>query len=405
MLALINGQNYQRGRRISTRVRAALIILLYKKTLSVDLCALGGGVGAVNNLISVDVSEVEELACFAQMLWSSVFESTVCMGLLFIVLGPAALGGICVMLVAIPIGSYGTIKLDNYQRNLLKDKDNRISVVQEAIQGIRIVKWFAWEEQFMEKICQARSKEISSLRSYLIIDALLRINWGLVPTLVGLVSFLVHTIVLGKSLSPAVGFTSILLFNLLRWPLTTFPDMVNSLVRARVSMKRINEYLDSKNVNGLSSLEEKKDTLSASANDRNGAVNIASVLEKENMISSPTEANDVKCKDEYGIHFLDDDNRHDVDDSSATVTINGASFGWNIQSNIDDNDRKISHKKKNWISLNRCKFRNVSTNSEISVTGNSDNEDCTSESDEDDFADEDITGIRKVKEYSGIWGR
>ena len=404
MLALINGQNYQRGRRISTRVRAALIILLYKKTLSVDLCALGGGVGAVNNLISVDVSEVEELACFAQMLWSSVFESTVCMCLLFIVLGPAALGGICVMLVAIPMGSYGTIKLDNCQRNLLKDKDNRISVVQEAIQGIRIVKWFAWEEQFMEKICQARSKEISSLRSYLIFDALLRINWGLVPTLVGLVSFLVHTMVLGKSLSPAEGFTSILLFNLLRWPLTTFPDMVNSLVRARVSMKRINEYLDSKNVNGLSHREGNKDTLPVSVSNRSDTLDSKSGLDREKMISR-TETNKMECKDEYGIHFLNDDNRHDINYSSAIVTINGASFGWTIQSNIDNDDIKNSHKKKNCISLNRCKFRNVSTNSDISVAGSSDNEDCESESDKEEFADDVIAKTRKVKEYSGIWGR
>ena len=404
MLALINGQNYQRGRRISTRVRAALIILLYKKTLSVDLCALGGGVGAVNNLISVDVSEVEELACFAQMLWSSVFESTVCMCLLFIVLGPAALGGICVMLVAIPMGSYGTIKLDNCQRNLLKDKDNRISVVQEAIQGIRIVKWFAWEEQFMEKICQARSKEISSLRSYLIFDALLRINWGLVPTLVGLVSFLVHTMVLGKSLSPAEGFTSILLFNLLRWPLTTFPDMVNSLVRARVSMKRINEYLDSKNVKGLSHLEGNKDILPVSVSNGSDTLDSKSGLDREKMISR-TETNKMKCKDEYGIHFLNDDNRHDINYSSAIVTINGASFGWTIQSNIDNDDIKNSHKKKNCISLNRCKFRNVSTNSDISVAGSSDNEDCASESDKEEFADDVIAKTRKVKEYSGIWGR
>ena len=46
---------------------------------------------------------------------------------------------------------------------------------------------------------------------------------------------------------------------------------------------------------------------------------------------------------EYGIHFLNDDNRHDINYSSAIVTINGASFGWTIQSNIDNDDIKNSH--------------------------------------------------------------
>ena len=113
----------------------------------------------------------------------------------------------------------------------------------------------------------------------------------------------------------------------------------------------------------------------------------------------------MKCKDEYGIHFLNDDNRHDINYSSAIVTIDGASFGWNIQINIDNDDIKNCHKKKNCISLNRCKFRNVSTNSDISVAGSSDNGDCASESDEEEFAEDGIAKTRKVKEHSGIWGR
>ena len=54
--------------------------------------------------------------------------------------GPASLGGIAVLLIASPVGAYGTKKVDDYQSALLKDKDDRISIVQEAIHGIRILK-------------------------------------------------------------------------------------------------------------------------------------------------------------------------------------------------------------------------------------------------------------------------
>ena len=409
--SLVNGQNYQRGRRISVRVGAALISLLYKKSLSVDLCALGQGIGAVNNLISVDMKEIQEFACFVQYLWSTVFEASICLVLLFFILGPAALGGISVMLVAIPIGSYGTIKLDDYQTRLLKDKDNRISVVQEAIQGIRVVKWFAWEDQFMEKISVARLKEISSLRSYLIADALLKINWGLVPTLVGLVSFLVHTMVLGKSLSPSVGFTSILLFNLLRWPVTIFPDMVNSLVRARVSMRRIEEFLNAKNVTGLCHLKGQEEALSREVSDRNDNIDGVIATKVKNQDPIQTEVEGRKYRDKMGMHSLGYDLSVEVDESSATVTLNNASFGWSIQSRVygddGDDDRamiiKKKKKKEGWARLNRFKFRGISTNSNISVTGGSDSEYHGSDSDDDKDMDKGDVGTERKKKYSGPW--
>ena len=61
--------------------------LLYKKSLSVDLASLKEGVGSVNNLISVDMKEVQELCCYAQFLWSTLFESAICLALLFLILG------------------------------------------------------------------------------------------------------------------------------------------------------------------------------------------------------------------------------------------------------------------------------------------------------------------------------
>ena len=66
---------------------AALLGMLYKKSLSVDLASLKEGVGSVNNLISVDMKEVQELCCYAQFLWSTLFESAICLALLFLILG------------------------------------------------------------------------------------------------------------------------------------------------------------------------------------------------------------------------------------------------------------------------------------------------------------------------------
>ncbi len=55
----------------------------------------------------------------------------------------------------------------------------------------------------------------------------------------------------GRPLSPATGFTAIALFNLLKSPLTMFPEIINLMVRSRIAIRRIKAFLDSGDVKGL----------------------------------------------------------------------------------------------------------------------------------------------------------
>lgn len=53
------------------------------------------------------------------------------------------------------------------------------------------------------------------------------VQWNSVTTLVGLCTFLVHTRLLGRTLTASQGFTSLSLFSILRFPLLVLPDVVN----------------------------------------------------------------------------------------------------------------------------------------------------------------------------------
>lgn len=55
----------------------------------------------------------------------------------------------------------------------------------------------------------------------------------------------------GHELTPATGFAALALFNLLRSPLMMFPDVIGNLVRGRISMTRIQAFLDTGDVRGL----------------------------------------------------------------------------------------------------------------------------------------------------------
>lgn len=53
------------------------------------------------------------------------------------------------------------------------------------------------------------------------------VQWNSVTTLVGLCTFLVHTRLLGRTLTASQGFTSLSLFSILRFPLLVLPDVVS----------------------------------------------------------------------------------------------------------------------------------------------------------------------------------
>jgi ABC-type multidrug transport system fused ATPase/permease subunit len=61
----------------------------------------------------------------------------------------------------------------------------------------------------------------------------------------------ITTTCIGRELTPAIGFTALTLFNILRYPLNSLPEMINYLIRTRVALRRIEIFLNTPNVRGI----------------------------------------------------------------------------------------------------------------------------------------------------------
>lgn len=73
--------------------------------------------------------------------------------------------------------------------------------------------------------------------------------------LVTVVSFFSFTVLQKETLTPAIVFTGITLFERLRFPLNILPDILMDLVSARVSMRRIDQFLAEDEVRHTSDFE------------------------------------------------------------------------------------------------------------------------------------------------------
>jgi hypothetical protein len=126
--SICDGQIWNRSRRVVVRTRAAIIALIYSKTLHVDLSAVTEGPGSLNNLISVDAGEAAEFTGYIQFLWCTPYEASVCLTLLFLVLGPSALAGVFLMVLSMPLWTLATRRMHGYQKALLKNKVRTIGL-------------------------------------------------------------------------------------------------------------------------------------------------------------------------------------------------------------------------------------------------------------------------------------
>ncbi|KAM0753978.1 hypothetical protein T439DRAFT_342117 [Meredithblackwellia eburnea MCA 4105] len=200
--------------------------------------------GKILQLISVDTFRLSEICAYLHFVFPEMsLTIVVTVFLLFQVLGWSAAAGLVVLLLMAPLQGACSRRFYVYQKKLLAAADARLNLATEVIASVRIVKYFAWERKFLEKMAETREKELSALwkRSQMMIVG------GVVmfgsPVSVSVATFVFHTKILKRDLTAEIAFTSLALFNVLRSPLEGFTDMIVNILQAHVSLKRIDTFL------------------------------------------------------------------------------------------------------------------------------------------------------------------
>ena len=103
----------------------------------------------------------------------------------------------------------------------------------------------AWEAPFQERIQALREVELERLLKYIVFNTGTITLWSTVPLLVGLGTFATY-IIMGNSLDVAKALTALALFDILRFPLFMLPKIINNIIEAQISSKRVRDFLIAK---------------------------------------------------------------------------------------------------------------------------------------------------------------
>lgn len=191
-------------------------------------------VGEIVNIMSVNVQSLNDLAYHINMAWSCVFVIIVGTWLIWQQLGVASLAGLFVMVIMAPVNVFISNRVKRLQMKRLKETDGRVKTTNELLNGIKMVKFYAWEIPFWQLIEKFRNAEVRILRNISYFSIITNITWVLTPFLVSAVSFGMFTLLNSSSVLTAQStFVSLSLFNVLQQPMSMIPINISNLIQVK----------------------------------------------------------------------------------------------------------------------------------------------------------------------------
>ncbi|TFY56998.1 hypothetical protein EVG20_g8713 [Dentipellis fragilis] len=222
-------------------LRAGLITAIYNRSLRLTSRARAKlPNGKLVNHISTDVSRIDFCCGFFHMFWAAPIQMAICLIQLLVNLGPSALAGFAFFIIVTPLQGWIMKSLFSIRKKTMEWTDKRAKLLQELLGGMKIIKFFAWEKPFLKRISELRAREMTYVRSLLLIRSANTALAMSTPTLASVLAFLVYA-ASGHSLNPAVIFSSLSLFQLLRLPLMLLPMSFSTIADARNAIGRLHD--------------------------------------------------------------------------------------------------------------------------------------------------------------------
>ncbi|THH14161.1 hypothetical protein EW146_g6141 [Bondarzewia mesenterica] len=310
------------GRRACTRIRSELMASIYDKALKrkdfsgiidkdnikkasepgakkgkedekADDPKAGADVGKIVNLMAGDANRIAQMVSGAYFIYGAPFEILIASIFLYQLLGLSAFAGFGVLILGWPLNSFIMRRSIRIQKGVMAARDKRMGVLNELIGAVKFIKFFAWEDRWIERALDAREVEMNWMVKARVNSVMFSMLWTCAPILVSVISFFTF-VMQGKQLTVSIAFTAIALFNMIRAPLNVIPAWIVQILQTGVALNRISVYLDEDEVDEqVSSLKKSRSGPNA-ASDTDKGLGLENASFKWNEIEEKKEDTDAK---------------------------------------------------------------------------------------------------------------
>uniref|UniRef100_A0A8B9LXC6 ABC-type glutathione-S-conjugate transporter n=1 Tax=Astyanax mexicanus TaxID=7994 RepID=A0A8B9LXC6_ASTMX len=238
--SLFNHQYMYSCFTVGMRVKTAVMGLVYRKALVISSAARRTcTVGEIVNLVSADTQKLMDFVVYFNAVWLAPIEIGLCLFFLWQRLGPSALAGITTVILIFPLNGLIAKMRSKLQEVQMKYMDGRIKLMTEILSGIKILKFYAWEKAFEERVLGYREKELKALKKSQILYSISIASFNSSTFLIAFAMFGVYVLIDEKNVLDAQKvFVSMALINILKTPLSQLPFAMSTTMQASLTALR-----------------------------------------------------------------------------------------------------------------------------------------------------------------------
>uniref|UniRef100_T1J568 Multidrug resistance-associated protein 5 n=1 Tax=Strigamia maritima TaxID=126957 RepID=T1J568_STRMM len=227
--------------RTALRLRSACLALVFHKVLR--LRNLGDkSIGEFINLFANDGARIFDFVTYGPLIIGGPVVAVG--GVIFIgwLLGLPALAGMATFILFYPF-QYLISRLTGYfRRKTILVTDERVRFMNEMLNSIKLIKLYAWEKPFTQKISDIRNKERKLLEKSAYVQSVSIAMAPTVPIIAAIVTFLAH-VGAGNNLTAAEAFTVMTVMCMLNFAFRVVPIYANQIVNGRIAFQRFQSVL------------------------------------------------------------------------------------------------------------------------------------------------------------------
>ena len=265
---LANNLYYRKTMQQGLQIRSTLTSQISAKALRLSPSAKKiHDSGKITILISRDVPAVEAAIPHLHLWWSNPVQCFVVAIMLYTIFGWSGVFGIFLLMSFIPIQILSSTRMSKLRKHASQVSDQRQSLLQEIMYGLKTIKFKAWEGVFAKDIEQLRKREIGWLWKLHLSRQGVNAWSSAFPLVATIVTIAVYVFVAGGKLDPAQAVIALTLFNIVRQPIALTPIAVSTTGEGLAALRRLEEFLTSDEIQPAADTSEKDQ-------DRNFAVKL-----------------------------------------------------------------------------------------------------------------------------------
>ncbi|CAI6361980.1 unnamed protein product [Macrosiphum euphorbiae] len=228
---------------LAMKMRVATCDLIYNKALRLKTNSLETTTGRIVNLMSNDVIRFDLTIVYIGYVFTGPLETIMVTYFLWKEVGVASILGVATFIVFIPLQAWLGSSISNYRLKTANRTDARVSLMNEIISGIQVIKMYTWEHFFTKLTEFARKKEIDQITKTAYIKATL-LSFSMFNTRLALFLSVLLYVILGNYITASKVFIITSYYNILRVSMAvTFPVGIGLIAELLVSIKRIEDFL------------------------------------------------------------------------------------------------------------------------------------------------------------------